>query len=104
MLTAYWTEGRQDKEGRWKLKSVRSLYTVEIFEWRHARTVEYKWRIRHRNGSIIAIASEHYKNKKDMVKVMRRCLAGLMAGKFTVRDKTTEDVLVRGSGRHGQRR
>jgi uncharacterized protein YegP (UPF0339 family) len=40
------------------------------FEYYADKSGEWRWRLRHQNGNIIADSSEGYKNKQDMLDVI----------------------------------
>jgi len=40
------------------------------FEYYEDRMREWRWRVKHQNGNIIAVSSEGYENKQDMLDVL----------------------------------
>lgn len=53
----------------------KATYTVETYR---DRKREYRWRIRHRNGRIVATGGEGYKRKATMLRVLARMLAAIV--------------------------
>jgi len=50
----------------------KSLYTIEIIP--ADKHTQWCWRIRHRNGNIVAIGGETYKHKATMLRSLRNVL------------------------------
>jgi hypothetical protein len=48
------------------------------FEYYKDSAGEWRWRISHQNGNIIAVSSEGYKNKQDMLEVVQNLATALM--------------------------
>lgn len=67
----------------------KAKYTIEYFEYATGRgafrTIQYRWRIRHRNGRIIAQASEGYHNKAICARSLFRMLDAIEAEDYEVK-------------------
>ena len=64
------------------------MYKVEFYSTKSLFTSrQYRWRIVHRNGNIIAISSEGYNNKADRNEAVYRMIKSLIAGDYKVVDK-----------------
>lgn len=48
------------------------------FEYYKDSAEEWRWRVIHQNGNIIAISSEGYKNLKDMLEVVSNLTEALL--------------------------
>lgn len=71
------------------------MYKVEFFKRRHLiwrgkrvfKTVlvtQYYWRVRHRNGNIVATGGEGYYNKKDCETALLNMIEGFALRNFTI--------------------
>lgn len=58
------------------------LYGMYKFEYYKDNAGEWRWRIVHQNGNIIAISSEGYKNKQDMLEVFQNLAEALKTEQF----------------------
>jgi hypothetical protein len=58
------------------------LYGMYKFEYYKDNACEWRWRIVHQNGNIIAISSEGYKNKQDMLEVFQNLAEALKTEQF----------------------
>ena len=64
------------------------MYKVEFYSTKPMfGRRQYRWRIVHRNGNIIAISSEGYYNKADRNEAFYRMIKSLKAGDYEVLDK-----------------
>lgn len=53
-----------------------------IFEYYRDAADEWRWRVKHTNGNILAVSSEGYKNKQDMFDVVTNMVKGLQGVVF----------------------
>lgn len=53
-----------------------------IFEVYEDAKGEYRWRLKHRNGNIVADSSEGYKNRADCVNELDRITSAISEGDF----------------------
>lgn len=53
-----------------------------IFEYYRDAADEWRWRVKHTNGNILAVSSEGYKNKQDMFDVITNMVKGLQGVVF----------------------
>lgn len=52
------------------------------FEYYKDRAGEWRWRVKHQNGNIVADSSEGYKNKQDMWDVIHNVTDALKTEQF----------------------
>lgn len=63
---------------------MKPLYTIEVYR---DRKLEFRWRMIHRNGNVIADSGESYIRKVDCVRACKNMLTK-WAGKTEFVDKT----------------
>jgi hypothetical protein len=51
------------------------MYKLEYYK---DKAGEWRWHITHQNGNIIAVSSEGYKNKQDMLEVLQNLATALV--------------------------
>lgn len=52
------------------------------FEYYKDSVGEWRWRVKHQNGNIVADSSEGYKNKQDMLDVIQNVTDALKTEQF----------------------
>lgn len=52
------------------------------FEYYKDSANEWRWRVSHQNGNIIAVSSEGYKNKQDMLDIITNLAEALKQEEF----------------------
>ena len=52
------------------------------FEYYKDVSGDWRWRVSHQNGNILAISSEGYKNKQDMLEVIANLTEALKTEQF----------------------
>lgn len=52
------------------------------FEYYEDKSGDWRWRVKHQNGNILAVSSEGYKNKQDMLDVINNLLNGIQNKNF----------------------
>jgi uncharacterized protein YegP (UPF0339 family) len=72
----------------WRRKDADMKKAKYIVEWYRDLNREYRWRIRHRNGRIMADGGEGYRTKLGMQTSFRHLFAGIAAGQVELVDLT----------------
>lgn len=52
------------------------------FEYYKDAAGDWRWRVSHQNGNVIAVSSEGYKNKQDMLDVINNLTEALKTEQF----------------------
>jgi uncharacterized protein YegP (UPF0339 family) len=63
-------------------REMKALLTIEIYKSQS----EWRWRITHRNGNIIADSGEGYKRKSDCKRGVIRMTTALAAGEYETKE------------------
>lgn len=55
------------------------MYNLEYYK---DSAGEWRWRVSHKNGNVVAVSSEGYKNKQDMLDVLTNLTEALKTEQF----------------------